>query len=178
MGPAGRGAPAAGCCSPHLPPGARFCKEKSQSHLEQGGGVEPEDARSGGAEPRRGSRRSSPRVSGSGTVGGDPDGGLYPGGAGWEVRGRRLGGGGCLAGLPLAPRLLSPQRVPTVYICIAPSLSLFSSPRRPDCTSVVSARGSVPSPSSPPPSSPPPFPLPLRVQPAAWIFPVLPRSDI
>lgn len=162
MGPAGRGAPAAGCCSPHLP---------RSPVLQRGEPVPSGAGRRSGARGRQergsrapgGGRSAAPRgAPGSGTVGA---------GTGTAVCTPEGRGGGTRVGgrrtplralrLPLAPRPQSPQRVPTVYICIAPSLPLRSSPRRPDSTSVVSARSSVPSPSRPPssPSSPhPPSP--------------------
>lgn len=160
MGPAGRGAPAAACCSPHLP---------GSPVLQRGQPVPSGAERRSGTRGRE-ERRSQARVGAAAQL---PEGlrarapwaqGLqsvsWRGGVGGYRGGRQADDSPTPRGprLPLALRPLSPQRVPTVYICIAPSLPLRSSPCRPDSTSVVSAQGSVPFPSRPPSS--PSFPHP------------------
>lgn len=141
MGPAGRGAPAAGCCSPHLP---------GSPALQRGEPVPSGAGRRRGARGRvepspDGGRTPAPR-GGVGTVG--VGGGCTR--EGWGARERADPSPGCETPAGFSPAVtLSPHHVPSVYIGIAPSLPLRSSPRRPDSTSVVSAPGSVPLPCVP-----------------------------
>lgn len=141
MGPAGRGAPAAGCCSPHLP---------GSPALQKGEPVPSGAGRRRGAEPGWGQHAAQlPEGAQARGVGGRGQGRVHPEGVGARGRADPLPQLRDSCWLLARCHAVTAARIPWVYIGITPSLPRRSSPSRPDRTSVVSAGGSVPLPRVP-----------------------------
>lgn len=172
MGPAGRGAPAAACCSPHLPGSPVLQRGKPvPSGAERRSGTRRRKERR--SQARVGARSAAPRgAQGSGTVGAgtaicvlEGRGGRVQG---WEAGGRLPGVRGSHWLLARCHRSVSPRSIyalPPPCLCapprVVPTLPLW-----------FPLEAQSPLPRVPPPL-PPSLTLPLRVQPAAWILPVL-----